>query len=246
MPWANARVAHLLLVHRMTAMKVGDGTVEESSSDDYDQVMFTQNVETIETFSSHVVPVKVGKAYTWGHINFMTQALWTEDSSLPQGLTVQNMYTELRQRSKKIVMVVKNSTAYPQTLQKKTPVARQLQGPRAKATHGVPVAGGMDPRILIPPNWLSGKGMENYGWTGLSGLDSLPLELADAAHWLLAEYHNVFLLDPVELGCTHTTEHMIKVTDETPLKNNLGRFPHLWLRRFKIICGDAGVWCYQV
>ena len=29
MPWVNARVAHLLLVHRMTAVKVGDGTAEE-------------------------------------------------------------------------------------------------------------------------------------------------------------------------------------------------------------------------
>ena len=29
MPWANARVTHLLPVHRMTAVKVGDGTVEE-------------------------------------------------------------------------------------------------------------------------------------------------------------------------------------------------------------------------
>ena len=41
----------------------------------------------------------------------MTQALWTEDSSLLQGLMVQNTYTELRQGSKKAVMVVKNSMA---------------------------------------------------------------------------------------------------------------------------------------
>ena len=34
MPWANAWVAHLLLVHRMTAVKVGDGTVGECSPDD--------------------------------------------------------------------------------------------------------------------------------------------------------------------------------------------------------------------
>ena len=92
MPWVNATVAHLLLVHRMTAVKVGDGTAEESSSDDYNQVMFTQNVEIIEAFSSHVVPVKVGKAYTGGCINVMTQALWTEDGSLLQGLTIQNIY----------------------------------------------------------------------------------------------------------------------------------------------------------
>ena len=75
MPWANARVAYLLLVHRVTTIKVGDGIAEESSSDDYDQVLFTQNVETIEAFSSHMVPVKVGKAYTRGHINIMTQTL---------------------------------------------------------------------------------------------------------------------------------------------------------------------------
>ena len=75
MPWANARVAHLLLVHRITAVKVGDGTVEESDSDDYDQVMYTQNVETIGAFSSCIVPVKVEKAYTGGHINIMAQAL---------------------------------------------------------------------------------------------------------------------------------------------------------------------------
>ena len=67
-PWANARVAHLSLVCRMTAVKVGDGAAEECSPDNYNQVMFTQNVETIEAFSSHVVLVKVEKAYTRGCI----------------------------------------------------------------------------------------------------------------------------------------------------------------------------------
>ena len=126
MPWVNARVAHLLLVCRMTTMEVGDGIVEESSPDGYDQVMFTQNIETIEPFSSCMVLVKVGRAYTGEHINIMVQALWTEDGSLPQGLTVQNTYTELQRGSKKAVVVVRNSTAYSQTLQKKTPVARAV------------------------------------------------------------------------------------------------------------------------
>ena len=116
MPWVNVRVAHLLSVHRMTAIKVGDGIVEESSSDNYDQVMFTQNVETIEAFSSCVVLVKAEKAYTGGCINVMAQALQTGECFLPQGLTIQNTYTELREGSKKAVMVVQNSTAYPQTL----------------------------------------------------------------------------------------------------------------------------------
>ena len=101
MPWVNARVAHLLSVCRMMAVKVDDGIAEESSSDDYDQVMFTQNVKTIEDFFSHVVLVKAGRAYTGGCINTMVQALQTEDGSLLQGLTVQHMYTELRQGSKR-------------------------------------------------------------------------------------------------------------------------------------------------
>ena len=51
--------------------------------------MLTQNVETIEAFSSCIVPVKAEKAYTSRHINIMAQALQTEDDSLLQGLTVQ-------------------------------------------------------------------------------------------------------------------------------------------------------------
>ena len=52
----------------------------------------------------------------------------------------------------------------------------------------------------------------------LSGLDSWAHELADAAHWLLAKYHDAFSLDRVELSCTHSTEHTIKVTDDAPFK----------------------------
>ena len=52
----------------------------------------------------------------------------------------------------------------------------------------------------------------------LSGLDSSAPKLADTAHWLLAKYHDVFSLDPAELGCTHSTEHTIKVMDGTPFK----------------------------
>ena len=35
----------------------------------------------------------------------------------------------------------------------------------------------------------------------------------------------MFLLDPAELGCTHSTEHMIKVTDDTPFKEQFWWIP---------------------
>ena len=92
----NARVAHLLLVCKMMAMEVGGDIAKESSLDGYSQVMFIQNVETIKAISSCMVPVKVGRAYTGECINIIVQALWTEDGSLLQDLTVQNTYTERR------------------------------------------------------------------------------------------------------------------------------------------------------
>ena len=59
----------------------------------------------------------------------------------------------------------------------------------------------------------------------LSGLDSWTPELADVTCWLLSKYHDVFSLDPAELGCTHSTEHTIKVTDDTPFKEWFRQIP---------------------
>ena len=116
MPWANARVAHLLSVCKATATMVSDKTMEDSSQNGYNKVVINKNTETIDAFSSYVIPIKAEKAYTGECINVMTQVLQTKDSSLLQGLTIQNAYTELRKGSKNAVMVVRNSTAYPQTL----------------------------------------------------------------------------------------------------------------------------------
>ena len=49
--------------------------------------------------------------------------------------------------------------------------------------------------------------------------------MADSACWLLAEYHNKLSLDLAELGYTHSTEHIIKVTDNTPFKEHFRQIP---------------------
>ena len=59
----------------------------------------------------------------------------------------------------------------------------------------------------------------------LSSLDSWTPELVDAAHQLLAEYHDMFSLDLAELGCTHSTEYIIKVTANTPFKEQFRWIP---------------------
>ena len=158
----------------------------------------------------------------------MVQALRTQDGSLPPGLTVQNTYTKLRKGSKKAAVVVWNNTTYLQTLWKKTPVARAVAAllvPKTPKLEGMQE--GTDksldphtPRLTV--RQTHGK---LFNELDLSSLDFWTPELADAACWLLAKYHDVFSLDLAELGCTHSTEHTIKVTDDTPFKEQFRQIP---------------------
>ena len=92
MPWANARVAHLLSVQRAAVTIEDNQATEESSLDDYNEVVITKNMETVDAFSSHVIPMKAEKAYMGECINIMTQALQTE-MALYHGVLPCKMYT---------------------------------------------------------------------------------------------------------------------------------------------------------
>ena len=74
--------------------------------------MYTQKVEMLEPFSSHVIPMRMMEVYLGECLNVMVQALHAQDGTLPPGITMQNTYTELRKGSKKAVVVVQNNTAY--------------------------------------------------------------------------------------------------------------------------------------
>ena len=115
-PQVNTRVAHLLAIWRMMPEEVGDDQEGGCNADQDGPLMYTQKAETLEPFSSHVIPMKMAEAYLGECINVMVQALHAQDGILPPGLTMQNMYTELRKGSKKAVVVVWNHTAYLQTL----------------------------------------------------------------------------------------------------------------------------------
>ena len=143
------------------------------------------------------------------------------DGSLPQGLTVQNTYSELKKGSKNIVVVVRNSTAYPQNLKKKTPVARAVV---ATMVPDLPVETGQleeldEPQVPHAPKLtVRQRQGKLFKQLDLSVLVLLPSELADSALSLLAKYHDVISLEQSKLGCIHSTKCIIKVTDDTPFK----------------------------
>ena len=228
MPWVNDWVAHLLSVWRAAATVEDSQAMGKSSLSGYNEVVITKDVETMDAFSSCVIPVKTENTYLGERINVITQALQVEDRSLPQGLTMQNAYMELRTGSKNAIVVERNSTAYPQTLKKKTLVAwavaatavpellamtQLLEGEEEPHTPQLP-------RLTVRQR--QGKLLEELD---LSGLASWPTELVDSAWLLLVEYHDVFSLEPGKLGCTHSTKHIIKAMDDTPFEEWFWQIP---------------------
>ena len=107
---------------------VEDDNIAAGKSDlsEYYEVVTTKDTKMIDAFSSQVIHVRMGTAYTGLGLNMMTQVLHAEDGSLPQGLTIQNTYMEMCDGSKNVALIVRNSMAYPQTPRKRTPVARAV------------------------------------------------------------------------------------------------------------------------
>ena len=237
--WVNAWVAHLLSVCRAAATVEDDQKAGNVNLGGYDEMVLTKNAKTINAFSSCVITTKMRMANTSERINVMTQALCVEDGSLPQGLTVQNAYTKLRKGSKNVIIVVRNSMAYPQTLKKKTPVTRAVKVtwvPEPPVQTDLTGVMGEDSSHQMPKLIVQQRQEKLFKELDLSGLESWPPELVASAQSLLAEYHDVFSLVPSKLGCTHSTKHVIMLLIILNSRNDLGRYPHPLWRRFVSIC----------
>ena len=59
----------------------------------------------------------------------------------------------------------------------------------------------------------------------LDGLSEWTPRNASIARELLLSYHDAFVLEPDELGCTSAIEHEIRLSDEEPFKERFRRIP---------------------
>ena len=151
------------------------------------------------------------------------------------------------------------SPAYPQTLRKKTPVARAVVVtwiPELPVQLGLTEASKEDHGYQTPKLTVKQWQEKLFQELDLSRLESWPPELAKAAQSLLAKYHNVFSLESSELGCTHSTKYVIEVTDDTPFKEWFRQIPlplgeevctHLWeMLDSGMIQPSQSTWCNAV
>ena len=90
----------------------------------------------------------------------------------------------------------------------------------------------------------------------LSALDGWSEVNQAAAHTLLVDYHDIFSLEPGELGCTHLAKHQIRVFDDEPFKEQFWRIPRPIVDEVQAhmkemleagaICPSQSPWCNAV
>ena len=59
----------------------------------------------------------------------------------------------------------------------------------------------------------------------LCGLEGWSDKIQAAVRVLLAEYHDIFSLEPGELGCTDLVKYEIRVIDDEPFNKRFQRIP---------------------
>ena len=202
-PWINAQVAYLLAVPQATTtVEDNKVTIKVLDPTEYDEVVTTKDSKMIDAFSSRIIHTQMETMFTGVRLCYVYA------------------YTEMCNGSKNVTIIMRNSMAYPQTL-KKILVARVVAAnwmPEPQMWPGMVDA--LDEAQGIQTQRLTIHQRQEKVFVNLelSGLGSWPPKLAYSAQSLLAEYHDIFSLKPCELGCTHLTKHVIKVTDDALFK----------------------------
>ena len=199
---------------------------------DLDELVRLTNLVIIPAFDSCIVKGRTTKTMmTDTKLNVMTQAPYAEDeANLPVSLYVMRNRVEMNPGSWTVHLVLQNGTSRPIKMSAGRKVGRVVTVnivPKAEASPKLLRQLGMEdrakePKMTIPERQAELiKILEKDG--GLDMLKDWPEDDARRACRLLMEYHDVFSLDKNEMGCTHATEHVIKLTKSEPFKERFRR-----------------------
>ena len=184
---------------------------------DLDELILLKNKTTIPAFESIILHCRTHHMMMMGYkLHVMTQATYPEDrANLPNGVYVVKTYTELHDGSCNVSVVLRNLMGKPVHLPAGRPVAWVV------ATNAIPDAT-PSPEFLKkldemepdqnPPKKLTIEErqkllLELLQKEGrLDKLKEWPPELALKFERMLMEHHNIFSLEPNEIGCTDAAE----------------------------------------
>ena len=199
---------------------------------DLDKKLLLKKKHVLLPFSNTMVHCKTQSTQMQGYkLHVMTHALYPEDkSSLPNGIYVLKTYTELKDGSRNMSVVLRNLTgktihlapgrcvaqiAAANEVPEAVPspeLTKELAGTQKKET----------PKLIIEEHQkLLMELLRKDG--GLEQLKEWPPELALKFERMLMEHHHIFSLDKNEIGCTDSAEHIIELMDDEPFKERFRR-----------------------
>ena len=234
---------------------------------DLDKLVLLKNKATIPAFEMIILHCRTHRTMMMGYkLHIMTQATYLEDrANLPNRVYVLKMYTELHDGSRNVSVVLCNLTGKLAHL----PAGRAMA--RVVAANIIPDAT-PSPEFLRkleemepdpnPPKKLTIEErqkllLELLRKDGrLDKLKGWPLELALKFERMLMEHHNIFSLEPNEIGCSDATEHVIELLDMEPFKERFCRIApplveEVWEHLQEMLDGGAirpsqSPWCNAV
>ena len=192
-----------------------------------DEKLLLKKKQVLLPFSNTMVHCKTQATQMHGYkLHVMTHAPYPEDkSSLPNGIYILKTYTELKDGSQNVSVVLRNLTSKTIHLTPGRCVAR------IAAANEVPEA---VPSLELAKELVEAQRKEAPQLTieeqqkllmellqqdgGLEQLKEWPSELALKSERMLMEHHHIFSLDKNEIGCTDTAEHIIELMDDELFK----------------------------
>ena len=198
-------------------------------------------------------------------LHVMTQAPYPEDGAhLPIGVYMLKTYTELKDGSQNVSIVLRNLTGKPVHLASRWVVARVLAANIIPEAVPSPAAeeklNELDPegapRKLTVEEWQQLL-MELLRKDGrLSQLNRWEPEMVRRFELMLMENHHIISLDSNEIGCTDTAKHVIELLDKEPFKERFRRIAPPLLEEVRqniqdmldggAICPSQSSWCNAV
>ena len=149
-----------------------------------------------------------------------------ETKPLPLGLHVLHAYTHLKNSSGRVSLVVRNVLDSQIFLKKGVPVARVVCAslvPPAELSPELEAVLGEEPRP--EPLSVAARQEKLLEKLNLDGLTHWSPENAVAVRELVLAYHDVFVLESNELGCTSAIEHEIRIENDEPFKEQFWHIP---------------------
>ena len=196
---------------------------------DLDEKVLLTNKCIIPGFQSVVVHGQMQSTMMMGHyLNVMTQAPYPDDKAdLCKGLYVMRTYTELKDSSRSVAVVLQNLMAWPIHLARGCIVGQVVVAnvvPEAQCSPDlIRKLDEEDPGVpepvkltILQRQELLLAVLKKDG--GLDRLKEWSPDLVQKAMVLLLEFHHVFSLEQNEIGCTDATEHVIELLKDEPFK----------------------------